>query len=191
MNYIEVPISENIRVVRSEDDNSAKVQLFNKETGELIETFGEIIESVTPAPNSLSSDNTLAENLILQAYNERTDYKNVTTRLTVKMEGYRSGSFVQINKVLSNKLAIVNSNKYYLEAVDEVYISATGSFPTTQIVADGSAVLTYVKRKGETGSIGGTADFIKGGFEVTYEWSDQVDWYARKPIHVTVNYKTM
>lgn len=194
LTYVDVPVSEKVNLVRSETADSVKIDVVDKETGKVLNTYGEILEK----KQRLASTNLLpfaaaaGDNYIVTTYQERKDGPNgaeAVTRLTVKMDVYSSGSFRQINSILSKTMAVVSSGDFTLESVDTVAISSTGSFPTTKIGANGTGVVTIKKTfTSSTAMQAGIQAWEIANFSVTYTGANAKEFYARKPVSLSLTY---
>ncbi|MBP1905375.1 hypothetical protein J2Z32_002005 [Paenibacillus turicensis] len=180
MTYIKVPNSKNVDIKRTEDSNSTKVEIFDKETGVLLDTYGETVEPVIQKGFNLQ-----AGNYRIVTTTKDTKIGPGTVRMTVKMNVYSSGSFRQINSVESKTMAAITSGAFTLEDDDVVAISTTGSFPTHEITANGSGVLTF---KGTKSSSAGFSFEIFKGFGFDMSGSSSSDWYARKYFEMGLTY---
>ncbi|MBN3523997.1 hypothetical protein [Paenibacillus apiarius] len=184
MMYVQVPNYDNVKIVRSETTNTAEVKLFDKTTGDLLHKYVETVEKDTSSTFAAKS----GDFYIVTVHEEQTDGPAVT-RLEVKMNVYSSGSFRQINSIESKKMFPVSSGYFTVEDRDVVAISATGSFPTTEIRANGTGVVTHKSTKTESGELAFTAGYLAiWGFNISYTNSDQKDFYARKHISMSLNY---
>lgn len=190
LTYVDIPFYENVNLVRSETVDSAKVEVFDRKTGELLNTYRETIEKQQKKSNINSI--TSGDYYIVTTTNDRTDGPNGTqavTRLTVKMNVYSSGGFRQINSIESKTMAVVNSGGFTLESVDTVAISATGSFPTTEVRANGTGVITKKMTYTSLWDFSaGLSAWKMAEFNITYQDSTAKEFYARKPISVSLNY---
>jgi hypothetical protein len=143
LTYVDIPFSESVSLVRSETIDSAKVEVIDTKTGILLNTYRETIEKQQQKKSNINYI-TSGDYYIVTTTSDRTNGPSGTqavTRLTVKMNVYSSGGFRQINSIESKTMAVVNSGGFTLESVDTVAISATGSFPTTGIRANGTGVI--------------------------------------------------
>ncbi|UJF34007.1 hypothetical protein [Paenibacillus hexagrammi] len=105
------------------------------------------------------------------------------------MDVYSSGSFRQINSILSKTMAVVSSGDFTLESVDTVAISSTGSFPTTAISANGTGVVTIKKTfSNSTQMQAGIEAWKIANFSVSYTGTNAKEFYARKPVSLSLNY---
>lgn len=186
LTYISIPILDNQYFIRSETFNSVKVEVFDSNSDELVNTYGEIIENT----NTLLSSN--GSYSIVTTYKESTDGppgNQSISRLTVKMNVYSAGGFRQINSILSTSMSLTGGSDATLESIDAVSISSTNEFPTTAISANGTGVLTTkhifegnIEMQLEAGK------WKYAGFSVTFSGGVGFEFYARKQINLSLNY---
>lgn len=186
---VEIELTPEVEMVRSETENSATIELIDKQTGEVTTSYSEVIEEVIPASgkgkNVLASDGTYT---IVTTKKERKDGP-VNTQLSAKLKIYTNGSFKQINSIESTKMKITNSNSATLEDKDVVAISTTDKFPTHTVEISGSATITYTSTNSSSASGSFSASALTAaGFEVSYTGSKEWEYYARKAIEMGLRY---
>ncbi len=157
-----------------------------KKSGQIVETYGEIIEETELLAKSTGT------NSIVTTYTERTDgpsINRIVSRLTVKMNIFTSGSFRQINSVLSTSLATVNSNFSTIEDIDTVVIPSSSDFPSTGISANGTGVVTTKATFSTKLELeAAISKYKEVNFAITLSGGVSFDFYARKSIDLALNY---
>jgi len=184
LTFVSIPIADNQYFIRSESFNAVKVEVFDSNSGELVNTYGEIIENT----NTLLSSN--GSYSIVSTYKESTDGppgNQSISRLTVKMNVYSAGGFRQINSILSTSMSLTGASDATLESIDAVSISSTNEFPTTAISA--TAVLTTKHIfEGNIEMQFEASKWRHAGFSVTFSGGVGFEFYARKQVNLSLNY---
>lgn len=190
--FIEIPYDKSkVKLVKSEEQDSVKIKLVDKKTGEVLETYGEVVEPVTElfksTNNSLSTDLALASSgsySISTVYRERTDGPAIS-RLNTQLYIYNSGSFRQIQSVLNTWWSEETGGSWYLTREVASTVSMTGSFPTTKVQTSGSATIEVKTSYSASGSFSVSA-LQSAGFSLGY--TSGSDLYYRKPISLGFQY---
>lgn len=144
--YIEVPYDQkDVNIVKTETGTSTRIDVVDKKTNEVIESYGEIIEGLSLDETkflTLESENYITGTYYLSTvYKERTDGPT-KSRLSTQMNMYTDGSFSQINSVVATWWSEQSSGPWYHTNEQSSSISRTGSFPTYSIQTQGSATNT-------------------------------------------------
>ncbi|WP_339279006.1 hypothetical protein NYE40_22745 [Paenibacillus sp. FSL W8-1187] len=182
--------SEDVNLVKSESGNTTEVKIFDKETGSLLETYGEIEKGqLSPQidsriKNSLITPLASSAVTLVIAYSDKASGP-VTTRLQADLEVAVSGSFRQINKVNNTALRIINSNAASLEGTSAYTASRTGKFPATEISSLGSGTITVKTTQNASGELSLS---VLESFGYSFTYGTSTDVYARKPFDQTLYY---
>jgi hypothetical protein len=175
-----------VKVERIEKGNSLRVEIRDKNTGELLEAYGEKVEPLT---NNVETKNFVS----LQnsgVYTTHTIYKErvdgaAVSRLYTVLTIYTYGSFRQIDKVNYTYWVEASSGPWELRDKYAVTISRTGSFPTTAIETSGTATIVVTTNTTITGSF--SIEYLKSiGFTISYVQNNV--YYLRKNISLTYVY---
>lgn len=183
--YITIPYNQiEEKIVKKEEPNSARIEVVSKQTGEVIRAYGEIVEDIVGSEYSIFNILLAGTYQLITVYEERTDYV-CTSRLSTQMIVYTNGSFRQINEVTDTWWSPVSSGPWYLINTQSNSISRTGSFPTSSIETEGSAVIE-VKT---SSSIGGDFSISALGIAgFSFDRQIGLDWYFRKPTSIEYVY---
>ncbi|WP_167957543.1 hypothetical protein [Anaerosporobacter faecicola] len=181
--------TDEVNVVRQATiDGVTTVEIVDKNTNALIETLTEYVEGSTQ--NQLLRASGVNSNIVVK----RDQYKGpFVLSFVMHLNVYQSGSFRQINSVLSKNYYITSSSSFTLENVDaSVYAS---SFPTTEVKYSGSGVLTgevYFEAGHSTSNEGGftIGELISAGFTVSEESSSVfgINYYVRGFVSISGTY---
>ncbi|KXG10250.1 hypothetical protein AT864_00841 [Anoxybacillus sp. P3H1B] len=190
--FVDIPYDKSeVKLVRVEDQNSTKINLIDKKTGKILETYGEILESpeqVAKVANKLNNVQALATTSgtysVSTVYRQRTDGPAVS-RLNTQLYIYSSGSFRQIQSVLNTWWSEASGGSWYLTREVASTVSMTGSFPTTKTQTSGSATIEVKTSYSTTGEFSISA-LQQAGF--TFGTSSGSDIYYRKPISLGFTY---
>lgn len=186
--YVNVPYDiSQVNISRIESEGFTRVEVFDKNTGKLIEAYGEKVEpaNVAKSNNKISTQSiTPYTTTINTIYKERTDGPAVSRLYTI-LSVSTSGSFRQINSVLQTYWTEESGGKWTLENKHASTISTSGSFPTTEIETSGTATITVTTTESTTGSF--SIDFLKGaGFSISSTHGST--FYLRKSISLGYRY---
>jgi hypothetical protein len=96
---------------------------------------------------------------------------------------YSSGSFRQINSILTQSVAIVSSSGSTLEDKYISSVSTSGSFPATEVLATGTGTITRKLTNTTQEQL-----YVGVGFSIGGSASTATDWYARKPVSLSYDY---
>ncbi|WP_432775904.1 hypothetical protein AAFJ72_02205 [Brevibacillus gelatini] len=191
---VEIQLTPDLEMVRTETEDSATVELIDKQTGEITATYSEIIEEVVPAVSGKGNGKGIRA-MATGNYTTVTVKKDkkdgpVNTELSAKLKVYSSGSFRQINSIESKNMKITNSNSAKLEDKEIVGISTSDKFPTQEIELSASATIVYTSTNSASATGAFSVSALKSaGFDVSYTGSKQWEYYARKAIDMGLRYK--
>lgn len=181
--YLSTDYDENL--VRTQlvtkSNNNQVINIFNNETGKIIETITCIEENV---------ENTLMKSASARNYSYYTVKRNksdqlATVTLDVKLWIYKEGSFSQIERVESTNLRITSSGNSTLEDVESSAAPISNSFPTTGVEYSGSGVITIATEIT-------SSDQLSVGFSIPevmeMGYSSSIgtgrSFYLRKPVQI-------
>ncbi|MDC3413674.1 hypothetical protein NC797_13085 [Aquibacillus sp. 3ASR75-11] len=187
--FITIPYEKSeVNIAKDEDENSAEIKVYDKKSGELLKTYGEVI---TP-------DNQVKSNMLMASDYQATSgsyyisniYEDkavgpVESRLYTSLRIYSYGSFRQINEVLDTYWSEASSGNWYHENEHSNSISTSGSWPTTEIMTSGTATVTIKTTSSTSGEF--SIDALQQvGFTVSQTTS--TDYYARDEVSISYTY---
>ncbi|MFD1992798.1 hypothetical protein ACFSGI_22725 [Paenibacillus nicotianae] len=94
--------ADQVDIQRKETSNSVTVNVYDKQTGNLLNTYGEIVRPYTPLGISVNA----GEYSIMTRFTEKNEGGGIITRLELQLQLYNSGSFRQINQILSKNFLL-------------------------------------------------------------------------------------
>lgn len=140
---------DNPEVIYTKNGFTEVATVFNKDTGEVVET----IELTPDLSRSSITSHTLTR---------RATFARTTVQLSVNIELYNSGSFRQINSVQGYYLGIINSvTNTYIEG-QNVNVWSPNGFPTTSLKYAYNGTLTAAINTGASAGISG--ELLGAGF---------------------------
>lgn len=178
-----IPYSEkSVYLVYGEDEESCHVDVFDNNTGEHLTRFG-VCKEIQPMSRNGYSIHTI--------YRETSfgHWAIKKAKLFTRMKIYKSGSFGQINEVLSTWWEPEDGfgiGEIIIQSSDA--ISTSGSFPTNEIEVDGSVVCQIACDLGTGAAIDGgisISTLIELGFGRDYSIGSTVYYTKSKRL----NYK--
>lgn len=176
--YVTVPYDSNTIEVKHEiNEYEATATIIDKQTGEVLDVFGELIEN---------------NNIQPRGYYYTTVYRDKTVgpakaRLYARLYCYNYNSFRQLNKVDSTWWAEASSGNWVLERENTFgYVSnANSSGVGTKAYIEGTANIVVTTTSSTTGSFSISA-LEKLGYEVSHAFGST--YYARTPIQFSYYY---
>ncbi|WP_052130175.1 hypothetical protein [Ureibacillus sinduriensis] len=178
--FVEIPYDKNkveLEKINSTDPNVDQVNVYDKETNELI-------TEIKVEEEPLVQTNGFSTNATTNSYTQMTVTQSTGTSygkafLKARLNVYSSGSFRQINEVNTTWWE-ASSGMAYLEQQNSSAISTTGKYPTTKINVSGAATLTAEISNDYTVGFEAAGFSISGGASGTY--------YARKNVSHSYTY---
>ncbi|WML27382.1 hypothetical protein [Neobacillus sp. OS1-33] len=176
--YFVIPYDkETVRMEKSvsSDNRVGEINVYDKNTNELLDTYK--VEDIVPSTKTMAAMATTGT--VIREASQTKKAGSASAKLTTRMSVYTSGSFVQIQSVLSNNWSTV-SGVHQLVNSNADTISSTGSFPTTQIQTVGATTFE-VKT-----TVSGQAGWEAAGFSISASYGSEI--YMRKNVSFNFTY---
>jgi len=183
--FVEIPYDQSeFEFLKTESQNSVKVDVVDKETGKVLETYGEIVEPTVKAFKENATMAATSSYSVSTVYRQRTDGPAVS-RLSTQLNIYSSGSFRQIQGILNTWWSEATGGSWYLTREVASAVSMTGSFPTTKVQVSGSATIEVKTSHSISGEFSISA-LQSAGYSYGYTSGSEV--FYRKPISLGFQY---
>ncbi|MGD0032569.1 hypothetical protein SLT67_14470 [Paenibacillus illinoisensis] len=141
--FVDIPYSDvDYELKRKETTSAVEIEVYERSTGNLVTTYGEVKNQ-----DSNFSTRAATDYQSIRAYQDYQDSGFVSVRLQADLYVYNSGSFGQINKVISTNYYATSDGSWDMVNANAHTVSLTGSFPTQQVQVKGSVTIDTVKTK--------------------------------------------
>ncbi|MGG1685141.1 hypothetical protein [Pseudalkalibacillus sp. NRS-1564] len=175
---VEVPYKKSeVKIEKSKNDQSESMEVIDIKTNKVLRTY--TVEDVD-APIALASNkNAALANTTFKDVSETRDDNGLETTLRARLEIYSSGSFAQIQDIVSYNW-FTSSGNHTLESESADGLSTSGSFPTNEVEILGDATIQAAISQSASAGFEAAGFSISAGTGSTY--------YARKDISIGFRY---
>ncbi|MBT2571995.1 hypothetical protein [Planococcus sp. ISL-110] len=175
----EIPYNESdVYVEKSVEGLVSKIEVFEKGSGKLLDTFAvedELVENENELFSAMS--NTVLRNIT--RYRPSDADNGLQTWIRSVIEVYNTSSFTQIQNVQDTRW-FTGSGGHTIENASAYAVSTTGSFPTASINVYGDTTIQVIT------SLSASAGFEAAGFSLGTTVGS--DYYYRKTVDLSFSY---